>query len=752
MAEPVFKLLRCDAEASHMLGWAKKEVRRLVNYASLDAFNRTWKFGDVSVRAQYFGGVARLWLEAEAAERLWFGFMSKIGMPSTVGVQILRRQPPAPTISWRDGEIPGSTIGDYSYEGVVFNTGVEIYNPGTPISTRTFQNWTVASSPFDVYIYTTVPPLLDLPPEEAYWPIFTGVHTYDTTPPQTQNMIGAYGDLAASMPEPVVSYGVIEVRLTDGTLLASSPHRRVYDAIPTIGAGYPGLLMVGTYVLNQPKQEQVWSGGGVLPLYERRRSVWQPTQPLTFDVPAKVTAPQGDWNSPTWAFDTSGLQFNAILSGHYDGLYGPPHSTVWDDYWRLGRTQAVERERARRLMASNELIDALRDKRVTAELKEFLKLQYPRSARTVRATPLRIVSGPTYTRVAQTTDESAPGFPYVNYERWEGRCTLAYTTIVDEIEVSHEKEYVGYCEWVKPVVSRRTPMGNLQPRHDYYTEYTYDNFPLLNNYGSAFFTVPAPGVQFLRASSTMKTLVDSGEVRLHDELNEPLFGVVNGTITHCPSWIPTNDGVFGFSPVYTTEVGLVTPSPMSEVNVVFDHTQWFKDYMQTAGVVKILGEDEAVPAARTQFLSSALPAGTAVRVVPLSAMFGADERGLFPHGSDMFNQHTSPATRLITSLKIYGYATVAYDAASDAFTIGSWVELPTPKILDIAASEAKYGIDLSSWLSTNCVCLGTAKWDDLQDEAKEQSEDMKDPAAPGGLFGAELCLYAEVKAALTPQE
>lgn len=69
MTEPVFKLLRCDAEASHMLGWAKKEVRRLVDFAHLDAFNRTWKFGDVSVRAQYFGGVARLWLEAEATER-----------------------------------------------------------------------------------------------------------------------------------------------------------------------------------------------------------------------------------------------------------------------------------------------------------------------------------------------------------------------------------------------------------------------------------------------------------------------------------------------------------------------------------------------------------------------------------------------------------------------------------------------------------------------------------------------------------
>lgn len=85
MAEPVFKLLRCDAEASHMLGWAKKEVRRLVDFAKLDAFNRTWKFGDVSVRAQYFGGVARLWLEAEATERM--AVWATIGVPPTGGLR-----------------------------------------------------------------------------------------------------------------------------------------------------------------------------------------------------------------------------------------------------------------------------------------------------------------------------------------------------------------------------------------------------------------------------------------------------------------------------------------------------------------------------------------------------------------------------------------------------------------------------------------------------------------------------------------
>lgn len=70
MAEPVFKLLRCDAEASHMLGWAKKQVKRLVEHAKLDSFQRSWSLGDVSIRANYFGGVARLWLEAAGTERM----------------------------------------------------------------------------------------------------------------------------------------------------------------------------------------------------------------------------------------------------------------------------------------------------------------------------------------------------------------------------------------------------------------------------------------------------------------------------------------------------------------------------------------------------------------------------------------------------------------------------------------------------------------------------------------------------------
>lgn len=70
MSDPVFKILRCDAEASHMLGFAKKEVRRLIDYAKLDSFKRTWKFGDVTVDAHYFGGVARLALSAEGTERM----------------------------------------------------------------------------------------------------------------------------------------------------------------------------------------------------------------------------------------------------------------------------------------------------------------------------------------------------------------------------------------------------------------------------------------------------------------------------------------------------------------------------------------------------------------------------------------------------------------------------------------------------------------------------------------------------------
>ena len=71
MSDVRFKLLRCDAEASHLLGWAKKEVKRLVDHAGLEAFQRTWLHGDVTVKAHYFGGLARLWLEAAPIVSGW---------------------------------------------------------------------------------------------------------------------------------------------------------------------------------------------------------------------------------------------------------------------------------------------------------------------------------------------------------------------------------------------------------------------------------------------------------------------------------------------------------------------------------------------------------------------------------------------------------------------------------------------------------------------------------------------------------
>jgi len=57
-----------DAEASHWLGWAKKEVARLAEV--MPAFIRTWVHGDVTVRAQYHeeSGIARLWLEATGVD------------------------------------------------------------------------------------------------------------------------------------------------------------------------------------------------------------------------------------------------------------------------------------------------------------------------------------------------------------------------------------------------------------------------------------------------------------------------------------------------------------------------------------------------------------------------------------------------------------------------------------------------------------------------------------------------------------
>ena len=69
MTEPLFKILQLDPGATHMLGWAKKEVRRILT--NVDVLNRTWSFGDVTVRARAYDGVARLWLEAAPLVTGW---------------------------------------------------------------------------------------------------------------------------------------------------------------------------------------------------------------------------------------------------------------------------------------------------------------------------------------------------------------------------------------------------------------------------------------------------------------------------------------------------------------------------------------------------------------------------------------------------------------------------------------------------------------------------------------------------------
>lgn len=757
MAEVIFKLLRCDAEASHMLGWAKKEVRRLMTYAGLDVFSRKWVFGDVTVTARVFDGVARLWLEAEEMDRLWFGFGKKVGMPSTRGLQIIRRQQPTPSTSYASGAT-GPCLWEhydtYSFHGVVFASGTFIVNNCGSPTTQSFQTVEVLGRNIATYVYGTSPPLLEPLPAGHYLPSFSGTYAYFSSS-QTHTLSGAYGEF--QVPDSINDYGIVEVRLTDGTLLASAPHKRFYGPAHYSEA-YNVAMRLRTHVSNQPKQEIEWSGGNELPLYDRVSRVWQPSQTLSFSVPDDVVMPMhsSDWNVSSWFYDQTSRFFNLdaiTMYGYDDGEYIEPHASVWHNSWRAGREQARTRERQRRLTASNALLDDLRNKKVTAELRTFIKKNYPRSERVVRTTPLRIVAGPTYTRVAQTTKVVSPYYSYVDYERWEGRCTLAYTTVEDEVEVEHTKEYVGYCTWTKPVVSRRMPIGDAEPRHEYYTEYTYDNMPLLNTYGTAFHTVPVPGVQFVGA--TINKLCEAGELRIHDELFEPLFGTVSGKVVDCQSWIPTNDGVFGFYPVYTSEVGLVTPSPMSEVDVVFDHTDWFRGYLSTAGKVRGLRKDETSPGA--QFLSSALARNTTITVVPLSAMAGNEERGMFPYDfSDVWNYQAPQAERrLITALKLYGYATLSYSESTDTFEVSKWTEFSEPKILDIAEYESKHGIVLDSWLGSNCVCLSAVQWEDLRADAKEQHTDMKKvvsenefPVGATALTKAALCLYVAVKEAV----
>ena len=126
MAEPVFKLLRCDAEASHMLGWAKKQVKRIVEHAKIDSFQRTWGFGDVTVKASYFAGVARLWLEAAGTERMavWATLPNPVPYRGvTVGVEAGDVWPDV-GVYGADGQI--TALGN---ESLVYTAGIAVVGP-----------------------------------------------------------------------------------------------------------------------------------------------------------------------------------------------------------------------------------------------------------------------------------------------------------------------------------------------------------------------------------------------------------------------------------------------------------------------------------------------------------------------------------------------------------------------------------------------------------------------------------------------
>lgn len=395
MAEPVFKLLRCDAEASHMLGWAKKEVRRLVNYASLDAFNRTWKFGDVSIKAQYFGGVARLWLEAAGTERMAVWATLPNPYPYR-GVTIFESAPGAiPPV------IVGTDYGHYPRVTTITMNGVEyarwvgtqiltvFYEPGCPHASNLIVYSNYADGGGNLLNGSRITGgCTGNPPVDV---ISTSIRT-------TPEYIAARGDaeaIAASTP------GTAYVVASDGQILAQEDREFLLGGVVR--------SKVGT---------AIWNGAGYVDMFEVVNGDTLPHHRLEFGVPDDCIYPITE--SPP----------------AYPGTGTPPAS--WAEDWATAFAVAKEREKAWLLTQSDVVLDELRAGgfEVPVSWGNVLKIGAPSSDNTKRP---NIMSAGYDDAVVS---DSSAGLTQPGVKITQRTVTLEYSAQTPEGETEQKQEII----------------------------------------------------------------------------------------------------------------------------------------------------------------------------------------------------------------------------------------------------------------------------------------------------------------------
>ena len=718
MAEPVFKLLRCDAEASHMLGWAKKEVRRLVDFARLDAFNRTWKFGDVSVKAQYFGGVARLWLEA-AGERMavwatlpnpvpWRGVSVVRVEASPFSVYITRENY---TQSW-----PGACSHAEAWEVACYVNGVEVGR----VAGGSFDSGGLASPEECNYtpvrdawgLHNAPPEGYTAPSPYALWSQSPTYNVSGTWPNQSWSLAAlnlvfstpfdaAIEAARTALPRPDP---VVYVITSDGEVLAQEVINRTTHAdIPCVeftpeGSWVSEGTAVAPYVT-------AWTGGNRVAMYHNMNGILAFDHWLDFEVPEDVAEIPVEFPPSD--------QLVASAPDPYASRVPLSSIESYMDERVAGREAAKARRAAWFKKNSDDAIQSLRDGALPEKWDYRLKYEAPESSNTYR--PVALSVGWDDEIASDTTANMTQAGTRVH----KRTVNFTYTVDVDGVPTPREATVVGTV--VVELVDHKREDGSVLIRSALYT---------LDNYYSHTWAPTFSWPQTVEQDVYHQFLKDGTEFGMGLLWNGTIQA--NAGLAYFPnavgnSAVPTNNFLNPISGIDILYSDIFPPMQYGSTKLVGTAPEFVREYHKSVKPAYKKG------AGNTDWLSSSLMPGMTVTVVPIAPVMEDAPLGIYGEPEDVAE---------VAEVEIYGSAVFSYNYDLGEFVFVEWKPLPGE------AESARIPTVPDGWNGHNALIIyGGIKWDDVKEDARAQRKALNDPNDP-----AHDPLMKAVLDALTPQE
>lgn len=684
MSEPVFKLLRCDAEASHMLGWAKKQVKRIVEHAKLDSFQRTWSLGDVTVRASYFGGVARLWLEAAGTERMavWATLPNPVPYRKAVTGMGFGGRPTLTVVgSTSTPEAWGTRI-EQTYEirdsfGALVRQWTGVQRPtydGGGKKNLVFEEWYMPY-PSGLYIwpYGMQMSVINFYTNEVWFQLSHTLIEDTTVTWYAQPTAPAYSEIAATG-----SAEQFYVCASDGEVLGSSP-----ADVHTVGSGSSAVTT--TEYVNSTYGGNAWC----VPAFLQR--VYGDGSPAETELHHFVTI-----KTPEDVVDLS--LTGASPPPSYPGTDG--QEELFSETWVAARDAAVIRREEWFRTTSDSVVGGLRTGAPLAHSWDYsIKALAPYSAHVFRKAPM--MAGYVDTLISSDGDGNAVR---------QREATLSYTAMVDDEPVTRQVVIVGtrvdtarnhyhpitgvlygtsrtesYSQWYVPPYQVGPPLNEIEEwiPHAFLSDASVDHNP----------SGIATGMGLFWSGDMSSTFGWSYYHPSSEFIGDGFYSVAVS-----PAWFTTVPPI----PAYINTLRAEAPDFVREYHV-YSIPQYRKDSTATA--------------ADREWLAAALVSASTVSIIPVSYVRGDIELGMFPSPLDATGA---------THVDVYGAAVYDYDYATGVFSFREWKSLPN------AAESVR--IQLSEPLielpGNALLIYGGIKWDDVKEDARAQRKALNDPNDP----------------------